>query len=318
MLSRKIPLSKEINYSIILIMIKMIDFLKIEGVISDVIGYESEPIMRFDTVFIPRYNDLGIYIEHRASINGLLVKLRYDRITITNSLHKYWKGNNYSDFTHSDITSSIERLEDLFKIRSENLQLRRIETGVNVEFNTVSLAHTLFSSYKKNDFYPMRKGNKVYGRKCSLTEFELKAYYKKTEIILHNPSEPPSSNISDNLFRVEMPMLKMRPIKGVVSKLSDLKNRESLKYLGNRMIKYFEKIEMTKDYDYSSLSANRIGLFFAGINNDYWKQLNIHTRKKNRTEYLRIRKQLDKLLEDDTQKHLIELIRDKVNYLVYN
>jgi hypothetical protein len=182
-------------------------------------------------------------------------------------------GNNFTDFTLSEIQSSIEKVENILKIPSNEFRLIRIELGLNVLSD--KQLYEYFSLYRSNSYENMRSGKTIYGRKFYLTDFNVKAYNKLVEMQLN----PNSFSINDRdysndkkLNRFEIEYKRMRELKacGLIM-LSDLMNKDVMEKVMHRAMEKFKVIEMSKKYDYSLLTSRERELLFAGKNPDFWK-----------------------------------------------
>ena len=303
----------------------MIDNFKLEHigdyykVFTDIRVYE--PFERFGLSFYPRYNRNGNYSYHSALYHNLLVKIYGDRLTIENSLHKFYHGYNHSDFTHSEIVSAIEAIENYFKIPSEDLYFRRVEIALNI--NYPEQVHEQIQHYKLNQFENMRKGKTVYGKKCFMSEYNIKFYNKYIEDKLNNNSyinDRYSNDISipKTEKRYEVEYKKMRPLKGTLTTLSDLKKKRVILALGQKIIKYFDSVVIQSNYDYRLLTPRQRELVFAGSNSDFWdtEKINMNTRSKKMKLYNSCIKMLDNNLSDNPKYEVKNLMLEKIHHLV--
>ncbi|TLX24044.1 hypothetical protein FE904_18310 [Chryseobacterium indologenes] len=302
----------------------MYDNFKVEYsqkfILKDIVS--SEPFDAFGYKFHPQCNPSGKYLYHRTSIeNELMIKIWKDgRMTIENSLHKFWKGNNYSDFILSEIRQSIEKIEDVLHLPSEGFILRSLETAIN--FETLLPFHLLLSSYRKNPFDLLRSSKTIYGKKCYMTDYNLKGYNKFLEVSLNSHSTfEDRLNVTKNLNRFEIDYKRMRGLnsKNIIY-LSDLTKSSSLISLGEGLLNFFDQIEMNKNYDYNILTSRERELFFAGKDPAFWEveKMNKNTRKKKMAKYSQLKKKLENALEKDPQQEIRKLIKDKIDFLLSN
>jgi len=300
---------------------KMIDNFKVEDVENaHSIPSRTKPFKLFDLNFYPRYNQEGKYAYHFATFENLVAKITGGRFTLENSLHKFVHGNNYTDFTHSEIVIAIERIEDKFKISSKNLKLKRIEVAVNFEYE--KQFHNSFRLYGMNEFDKMRSGKTVYGKKHYGSEYNVKGYNKSVETKLHRKFDTLGNQIiaPKNINRFELEYKKMRPLNSLLTTLADLKNKGALEKLGFMIMKCFDKMQLSKKYNYSIISPRERELVFAGYNSQFWEEekINMNTRKKKRSLFIRCVKKLDAELHIDPKNKIRELMVEKINYLISN
>lgn len=291
------------------------------------IDRRKEPYEAFGKLFYPQYNREGKYIYHHSKLRGdLVAKINLQGVlSIENSLHKFFHNNNFTDFTLSEVQTSIKQIEDLLKIPSDEFRLKKIELGLNL-INDGQF-YEQFGQYKMSGYENMRSGKKIYGRKFYLTDFNIKAYDKYLETKL-NPNSIMVSDmgviVSKNLNRLEIEFKRMRELNrcGLIM-LSDLMNKDIMERAINRVLEKFSAVEINKSYDYSLISSRERELLFAGRNPDFWameKINNKNTYKKKRSTYRDCIKMLDKSLkeQDDLKIIMIQALTNKADFLLSN
>ena len=93
----------------------MVDFVDIEAHFSYEISSESyESFYWKELYFTPKFKK-GFLNSFESDFKGLKIILYEDKIRITNSLHKFYKGNKHSDFTFSELTDSINIITKYFE-----------------------------------------------------------------------------------------------------------------------------------------------------------------------------------------------------------
>lgn len=124
---------------------------------------------------------------YSSLISNLRFTYKGNRLTITGSLHKYAKGNNYSLFTYEEAKAVLLKLSDITNIPLKYFIVTSIELGVNFQMNKdVSRYLNTIHSYKSNRFIPMTplKGtSQLRGCRCSFSEYSIKFYDKTFEAI---------------------------------------------------------------------------------------------------------------------------------------
>lgn len=124
---------------------------------------------------------------YSSLISNLRFTYKGNRLTITGSLHKYAKGNNYSLFTYEEAKAVLLKLSDITNIPLEYFIVTSIELGVNFQMDKdVSRYLNTIHSYKSNRFIPMTplKGtSQLRGCRCSFSEYSIKFYDKTFEAI---------------------------------------------------------------------------------------------------------------------------------------
>lgn len=136
----------------------MIDFQfsKVTRVPKDLLGEcfiseeNSTPFEWRGILFKPIYqngNKLSVK-KFEADIDGIRLSMRGNELTVSNSLHKFQKRNNYSDFTHSELVESIDKLSNILGVNSNLFKLSKLEIGVNIETQYVDKVLQNKSHYK--------------------------------------------------------------------------------------------------------------------------------------------------------------------------
>lgn len=103
----------------------MVDFVDIEAPFSYEISSELyEPFYWKELYFTPKFKK-GFLNGFESDFKGLKIILYEDKIRITNSLHKFYKGNNHSDFTFSELTDSINIITKYFETEGSQFVIRK-------------------------------------------------------------------------------------------------------------------------------------------------------------------------------------------------
>ncbi len=276
---------------------------------------EFEPFYWRGILFKPTYGRGNkIFVKNYAADHqGLKVVLEEDIIHISNSLHKFFKGNNYSDFTRSELIASIDLLSDSLGVSDQLILPTFLEFGINTTFSDMTAYLNSMALYKGKNFYPMKKNSVEYGKKVEMCEVYAKAYDKSKEFLLHNKITCP---IND-LLRVEIGLKGKRQL-SIIPNLADLKKKETLLLLQQKLLYYFKFIEFDEFYNLQGISNRDLELLYAGKNPEFWKdyrRLNIEVGKKRRQEYKKICREREIVgLKDEA----IQQIQEKTNFLINN
>ena len=84
------------------------------------------PFVYSGITYYPEYANDIIY-RYCARLKNLVLYLYHDKIVLRNSLHKYWNGHNYGDFTLTELKSAIESLNDEMGVNWKDARLKKIE-----------------------------------------------------------------------------------------------------------------------------------------------------------------------------------------------
>ncbi len=294
----------------------MFDKIDIEATVPDYIQevFEtdrlSKDIMFGDIAFVPVKCLITRTIKYyQAKVENLLItyKHRNSIIRVTNSIHKFAKGNNYSEMSFKELCQALNRIVEITGIRLEQWKLKKMEIAFNIETERKGTEYlALFSTFKNKIPDKMRKDAYWYGIKWFFSEYQLKIYDKTEEVKRHD-----KISLDANILRFEIVIAKMRKIP-VVSLLSDLQSEEKLTLLFDFFISEIEKIKTIETVDFSQVSKERdIEMFFASQNESYWqtqKEINPDKVKEKRRRYNRI---LDMVSNRDTMNTFLERLQQK-------
>lgn len=192
------------------------------------------------------------------------------RVWISGSIHKYWKGNNYSSITLTEIENAFACLLGQFGIELENCSLIKLEFGVNISigFDPFEFINRLIA-YGHTSFD--RMGN--IGRKFTLMEYEDKFYSKSFQC-----------NLSTNVLRIERKVTDSVYLrkKGIYT-LADLFKKINVQKLANELLKIFN-LFIFDDWsiDESELTAKQQVELAKYRNSEYWCRKN---KKQKSTLY---------------------------------
>jgi hypothetical protein len=268
-----------------------------------------------EMLFKPQYANANeiIITKYNADFKGLRFELDGTHLTISNSLHKFYKGNNYSDFTYHEILQAIKRIEEITGISADKFSIKKLEIGVNIitKIDINKIIDAVVSYKKKYFFKDMEYDGLVYGKKVKLSEYLIKLYNKTKECWRHN-----KVRIKENLLRVEIRFNKSRLLRGITN-LEDLKSRESLNILSEILIKDIQSTIMNDLVDLSQLDSNNTNLYFAGLNPNFW----LNEMRVSRDRGKQKKKDFDKLAAKVFVKghklFIINELRDKFYNLIY-
>ena len=137
----------------------------------------------------------GEIIRGFAVYMGLKFNIRYNKVRLQGSLHKYRNEgrHNYDDFTSLEVAKVVKELQERFEIDIYKTFLNNVEFGVNVvlPFGVHVVLDNLIS-YKGKQFERfVDKGISYY--QCKLSKFIIKIYDKGKQY-----------NLSDNVLRFEI------------------------------------------------------------------------------------------------------------------
>lgn len=212
--------------------------------------------------YLKRFDEKGCGFEFTQFETG--------RICISGSIHKYWKGNNYSSITLNEIEKAFTGLLGQFGIELENCSIIKLEFGVNIpiDFDPFEFINRLIA-YGHTSFDRMGK----IGRKFVLTEYEDKFYSKSFQCCLSTDILRIERKITDGVY------LRKR---GIYT-LADLFKKNNVQKLADELLKTF-KLFVFDDWsiDENKLTAKQQVELAKYRNSEYWCRKN---KKQKKTLY---------------------------------
>ena len=124
-------------------------------------------------------------------------------------LMKFYKENNYSDFTREEIKRAVHELCAYLHITPDKMKITLLEFGLNIltEYPP-DYYFDVFRDYKTRPFIPMRPlpgTPKIAGINCNLSQYDIKFYDKTWEAIRRGKvSVKERYLIPSNLLRFEI------------------------------------------------------------------------------------------------------------------
>lgn len=205
-----------------------------------------------------------------------------NRIEIRGSLHKYWREENFSDFSFSDLKKCLNDLQEKFKIDLSEARISNVEFGVNVSplFNPYEFCENLIVFRGKNfDRMKTRNGKPNIGFECGLNQYSVKIYDKAKQYLK-----------TENILRVEIPVCRMAYLSGVgIKNLADLKEKTVLKALGRVLLECYSNVVVNDNtVRKARLTANEKRIYSLCSNPKEWELFNRKQRYKRKKQFERI------------------------------
>lgn len=223
----------------------------------------------------------GEVCKHKkVTYKNLFIKIyATGTVVINGSLHKYWKGENFTDFTFSDLVDCINDLSRVFNFNPSEAHLRNLEFGVNVSpiFNPFDFCRDVIA-YKNEGFSRLttKGGNKLnIGFKIEQQRYALKIYDKGKQY-----------NLDTNILRYEVRANKMEYLKRTgVRYLSDLLDIEKIKNLGAILFQTYSDLIIVEKVNTSAMSSNEERIFALCKNPKEWERFNPKQRCKYKKQF---------------------------------
>jgi hypothetical protein len=212
-----------------------------------VLNQIPEPFIYNNLCFTPKYLHFKenpqknpIIQYYYTELNNLRIQMNYNELFIFNSWHKFFKGNNHSDYTFSDFINTAENLEEIFKIQNirNSKIICRLAFGCNIEMNSEKI-YPNWIMYKRKRPNSMTAKGKQYGACFDMTDYKIKGYNKTMEVSIHN-----KQSLEKDLFRIEFEtrIRHLKQQKIYISTVNDLYNKDNLRLLTNNLINKYSNI----------------------------------------------------------------------------
>lgn len=211
------------------------------------------------------------------SLTITVVALRH--IIIVGSLHKFYHGDNYSDFHHSEIAEAIHILSQLLRTNPADIAIHNLEVGVNTSplFNPYEFCDNLIA-YKDKPFHPFKHGHNKseIGFEASKLQYNIKVYDKGKQYLL-----------SENILRYEYKAKVMHAIRhSGIHTLADLLDRDKVACLKNILLASFDSLIINDPTVVkSNLTRHECDIYTECLNPKMWKQYNPDKYYKRKRQF---------------------------------
>lgn len=255
--------------------------------------------------------------KYQTSIKNLRVTLYYKELSIENSLHKFYHGNNYSIYTYKQMCESIKQLDEYFDFSIYDAEIVKYTPGLVVEATPENSYHT-WIDYKAKEMLPMldSKKGKVYGSFFTTGLIKVKGYNKTYET---NKRLPRAERLEESLFRLEAEIYAKYAAKtyGIpIHNLADLMDYNNYCKTLDVLLTLYDRIKKNL-LDYAKLSCDQyriIGLFYNKIVYDNYKLYHTHSCKKDRAKFNSIMKNKSYQKKDEVREEILNMMHTMKTY----
>ena len=253
---------------------------------------------------------------YSAKLENLSLKMYGSELYVENSLQKFYMGNNYQDFTFTQVLDAFNTLNIKLPINIYNSILIRADVGVVVNHNTEKEC-SRWLDYKGKLPIPMIRRNTIYGSQFRQTNSKFKAYNKAFET-----KHTANIKLQEQLMRVELQgnnryyNKRTNPL-GVYT-VQDLINPVKFQKLGKILLNFYDTIKKKPNLDFSNWTTKELRLYAYMTNPDTAKAMKQHhkeTFKKERNQYLKL---LTRHQETTQENVVLEKLQAKVNTIINN
>jgi len=299
----------------------MIDYFKIKiliKAIEAIISRENSPQIINGIIFYPLVRK-GVVIKYTAKFENLYLSIREDELTIQNSLNKFYHGNNYTNFSYTELQQTIVLIENLLGFPIRGARIISFEFGVVIEDNNIPLTLSRFGHYKGKPPVPMHTNGVIYGTRYANNCMVIKIYDKTSEI-----KRREGVQLNKNYLRVEklymrshinsISCLKDNPI----NTLDDLASWKTLEILSQDLVSSLTKIELKPIPELiEDMSPNNLRRW-CYLQDPYIRNLmKLHHHKAYKTDL----KVINIILKDycaNGHNQMIEEVKNKLEYCLNN
>ena len=247
--------------------------------------------------------------KYSTTIKNLYIQLKYDNLSITNSLHEFKHGDNFSIFTFVHLKEALEELNTYFTFDIYDLDVIKFTPGLVVEA-TPEDSYETWLHYKSKKLLDMPDGNKAYGKSIKTGDIKIKGYNKTYQINKKNHIE---HKLTDPQFRLEAEMNAKYVAKNhglSILKVSDLADYKKYCKSLDLLLKLYD--EINKDHiDYSKLSCNQfrtLGIFLDDKMFSSYKKYHPHSYKKDNKIFKSIIEDKSYTKTDTTRSSIVDMM----------
>jgi len=301
--------------------VRLIDTIKIACPLED---KPQELINRTESPFIwntfkwtPMFNGHQELSFYKAKFKNLDLKLYQDKLILVNSLHKLYLGNNYMPFTYGQVIKALLLLNHHLPLDVYQGEVKRLSFGVVIKEHPESIYNQWLFHLGK-PWLPMQSGNKMYGAKFYLTDYQIKGYNKTTQV-----QKQSALVIPENLFRFEIDNVKTKVLNNATNNVGVYKVMDILEYskyqkLGDVLLRKFSQIEKHPQLQLSNLNIKEKRLVASMQNyqiKESIKKQHFDSYKNDKKKY----NQIQKIHADNYfQEHVFQKLKSAVEYSINN
>jgi len=254
--------------------------------------------------------DLETYTYKRKEKN-LEFTLSNQILRINNSLHKFFAGENYSDYTLEQLKATIHEIEFLTKFQSTDIKIHTCELALNIETELPGKDYLpMFGLCNFQQANNMMSGKTLYGIKYVFTEYSIKIYDKTEHYKLMY-----SKQLSKNILRFEIEYKKSRRLHAL-NTLADLLDKNKIKSAYEDYFSILQKLRCIQSNDLMLLDGKEMSLYFAGQDASYWRAEKRRDREAVRYRRKMYKEILKKANEQDLIPHFLDCLRMKLQLLL--
>jgi hypothetical protein len=269
-----------------------------------------------DFLWRPIQNKKSYVIGYQTELQNINLKLYGSEMHIENSLQKFYMGNNYQDFTFTQVLTALDTLNSKLPIDIYKTTLLRADIGVVINHDTNQECNR-WLDYKSKLPNAMIKRNTIYGSEFRQTNNKFKGYNKTFEA-----QQTADIKLQEQLMRVELTgnsryyNKRTNPI-GIYT-IQDLIDPIKFQLLASELLNFYISIKKKPNLDFSNWTTKDTRLYGYMNNPDTakaMKQYHKETHKKERCQYLKL---LSKHQDSAQENIVLEKLKSKVIFSINN
>lgn len=249
--------------------------------------------------------------RYTTRIKDLYLQINHGWLTISNSLHKFYHGNNYSMFTYKETVDAVKKLDEYFDFSILDARVIKYTPGIVIEASPEE-SYEKWINYRGKSPLPMidKRNNNKYGCYFGSGQVKLKGYNKTYEA---NKRLHGEEKLQEEFFRFESEINASYARKNLSSNiltLSDLIKYENYCASLDLLLKYYDIIKKD-NLDYNKISTDQhrvIGLFTNQIQIKKYKRHHYHSFKKDRQKFNGLFKDDSLIKKDRVRDEIIDVI----------
>lgn len=286
------------------------------------------PFVWQDMDFYPN-GEFG-YLANKPSLNALgfgNLRVKFDTkrspiIRISNSLHKVYDddGNNYGDFTKSQLLDTIDYLSFAFGLPKHFFCFTgKFEFSVNLKVDNAQRVINNCHRLNKNIMRAMVKKHKEYGKKAITSNYAIKLYNPIQKLLIENPRFCKSAQIVDNnnLVRFEVEVNSsylQRNWKIPIYSFDDFCIKANFNRLGDKLYHYANSLIFNDKPQNMTYREHKVWSFFMNATKE---ELQVY-RKCNKSTFYRDKKVFEELKSKENILRITQKVREKWTFLSMN
>jgi hypothetical protein len=277
------------------------DYIPIDYVKCEVIGLDKHHFLNNPNLrFTPKIKDRDVLqLYYLLDENIKLKVFESNRITIEGSFHKYAnKGiHNFDDFTHVRFVEVLDKLNERFGIKPENLKIYQLEYGYNITppiDTDLIIDHLL--KHKQKDSEILLSNDRAKYKQFEHQDYIIKTYNKGKQY-----------DCKRNILRVEIKQTDWKKCRLIgICTLDDFIKHDKTIFLNDLLQKWNEILF----YD-PTITDNAKFLHYRDVN--YWNGLRAAKSLKTHSVHANRLREINATKGANVQKLVSDLIREKAH-----